>query len=155
MTTSNLAKLAATSVFALIFLLAIFSCDSSTDTQQRAQTQATGEVHEFVFEGYMTGFLAVGGEFDGIKNPVIEVDEGDEVRIRFINKEAMAHDIALDKHNVASEMLLRVDEEDTISFIATTNDEYYCTVPGHRQTGMVGELRVRPAGGGTPIAQGN
>ena len=132
---------------ALLTLIAtalLFSCDSSDAEQAQARALATGAERHYTFEGFMDGFYGVGGAIDGIKNPTIEVQAGDEVTFHLINGEDMAHDIALKSHGLRSEMLIRTGEETTLTFIALRDDQYYCTVPGHVQTGMIGDLRVLP-----------
>ena len=131
---------------ALLFMAAAFlivACEAPTPADSdQGPLEATGESHEFVFEGTMTGYIGIGGDIDGEKNPVLRVNRGDEVTITMINGENMAHDIVLDGHDVASEMLMREGEETTITFTADKNDKYYCTVPGHEQAGMVGQFEV-------------
>lgn len=72
----------------------------------------------------------------------IKVNEGDTVRIKFINKEGF-HDWVLDEF-AAKTQKLQVNQEETIEFVANKKGtfEYYCSVGTHRQMGMKGNLIV-------------
>lgn len=128
----------------LIGLLVLAGCqvDGGDTTGSQAQAQAVGEVHNFTFNAKMTGFYGVGGDIDGQKNPVLKVKKGDKVTITIVNEEMMAHDIALDKYNVKSDSVMKKGEKTSVTFVANESDDYYCTIPGHRQTGMLGKLEV-------------
>ena len=125
-----------------LLLLGMWGCEPSQTEERTGPVQATGEVLAFTLIGYMDGYVGVGGDIDGVQNPTLTVNAGDEVELHFINGENMPHDIALKDHDVASDMLVRTDEETTLRFVAEVDDEYYCTVPGHEQAGMIGALRV-------------
>ena len=135
-----------------LLALAFAACESQTVEPLSDDVEASGQVHEFIFEGFMDGYYGVGGDIDGVKNPVLEVNAGDEVTIHLINGERMAHDIAMRAHGVTSDMLVRAGEETSITFVARGDDVYYCTVPGHEQAGMVGSLKVRGAPSAEPVS---
>jgi len=117
--------------------------------KQGATKQAPAEKVEFTLEAYITGYKGVGGDIDGKVNPDLTVKPGTEVTITLINKEAMAHDIGLENAGLKSEAIMKVDETLTFTFVATASDTYYCTIPGHRQAGMLGKLIVE---GSAPAA---
>lgn len=135
-----------------LITIALVACDSQSTQKFSGEVDETGTVHEFVFEGFMDGYYGVGGDIDGVKNPTLLVDVGDQVTIKLINGERMPHDIAMKSHDVISDMLIRPGEEASITFIAQGNDTYYCTVPGHEAAGMVGSLEVRGVAGGEPVS---
>lgn len=128
----------------LASLLIVGGCqvDGADGTREQAQAQAVGEVHNFTFNARMTGYYGVGGDIDGQKNPVLKVKKGDKVTITIINEEMMAHDIALDKYDVKSDSVMKKGDRTSVTFVANESDTYYCTVPGHRLAGMVGQLEV-------------
>ena len=134
--------------FAMVIFVALgmLACDAPESESTAQAVQASGETQEFTLRGYMDGYVGVGGEIDGEKNPTLRVNAGDEVTLHFINGENMPHDIAMKGHGIESEMLMRPDEETTISFTAESDDVYYCTVPGHEQAGMIGDLQVQTVG---------
>jgi nitrite reductase (NO-forming) len=98
----------------------------------------------FTMEARITGYVGVGGDIDGEKNPTLDVNKGDEVTIQIINKENMAHDIALDSNpdEFKSKATMKVGETAELTFTATANDTYFCSIPGHRQAGMLGKIVV-------------
>jgi plastocyanin len=97
---------------------------------------------EFTLEARMTGYIGASGPIAGERNPTLSVGKGDSVKIILINAEPMAHDICLDAHKIKSAQTLKAGEKIEVSFIAEQSDAYYCSVPGHRQVGMVGQLVV-------------
>ena len=140
--TINLLSARNLAMAAMIALLWLMGCDSGAAGQEFGPLEVSEEVRQFTLIGYMNGYVGVGGEIDGQKNPVLRAHPGDEVEIRFINGENMPHDIALRAHDTSSEILLRADEETTFRFVAQSDDRYYCTIPGHEQAGMVGDFKV-------------
>lgn len=89
-------------------------------------------------------FVGVGGEIDGIVNPELVVNQGDTVRITIINGDPMLHDLRIDEFDVYSGELLHDEQTVTMEFVANQagNFDYYCSIPGHREIGMEGLLRV-------------
>jgi len=70
----------------------------------------------------------------------IPADTDTEVEIT--NKGVLQHDFAIDELDILTE-LLDSEESVTITINAPAGTyEYYCTVPGHKEAGMVGTLTV-------------
>lgn len=66
-----------------------------------------------------------------------------EVKIKVTNKGVLQHDFHVDKLNVTSK-LLNGGESDTVTIKAAAGTyEFWCTVPGHKEAGMVGTLTVK------------
>jgi len=66
-----------------------------------------------------------------------------DVKVTVINKGVLQHDFTIDALKVASK-LLNGGESDTVTINAAAGQyEYYCTVPGHKEAGMVGTLTVK------------
>ncbi len=97
-------------------------------------TVATGstEVKEFKIIGKNIAYE--GGD--------IRVKKGDTVRVVFTVEQGN-HDWVIDEFNTRTK-LLNTGETETVEFIANKSGtfEYYCSVPGHRQLGMKGNLIV-------------
>ncbi|MFP3853338.1 MAG: copper-containing nitrite reductase [Anaerolineales bacterium] len=89
-------------------------------------------------------FVGQGGDIDGEVNPTLTAEPGDVVQITLINADAIAHDLAIDEFSVQTAELSAIDEQATVVFKVDEEGEYvyYCTLPGHRQAGMWGTLRV-------------
>ncbi|GEM_PF-299606 len=89
-------------------------------------------------------FVGVGGEIDGVINPELTANLGDTVRITVINGDPMLHDLTIDEFGVYTGELLEDEQTVTIEFVADQVGafKYYCSVPGHRQIGMEGLLKV-------------
>ncbi|MDX2139866.1 MAG: copper-containing nitrite reductase [Chloroflexota bacterium] len=89
-------------------------------------------------------FQGVGGTIDGQINPTLEAQVGDTVRLTVINGDPVLHDLTINEFNVTTGELLEDEQTVTLEFVVTMPGEfvYYCSVPGHREIGMFGTLRV-------------
>ncbi len=89
-------------------------------------------------------FVGVGGEIDGVVNPTLTANPGDVVSITLINGDGIQHDLLIDELGVDTGFVETFDDELTVVFAVDEAGEYvyYCSVPGHRQAGMFGTLRV-------------
>jgi len=66
-----------------------------------------------------------------------------DVKIKVTNKGVLQHDFHVDKLDVTSK-LLNAGESDTVTIKAAAGTyEFWCTVPGHKEAGMVGTLTVK------------
>ncbi|NNE75974.1 MAG: dehydrogenase, partial [Pricia sp.] len=137
----------------LIFLVLFgLGCGSenkkeSAENQMRDSTQID---REYFLEASMLGYFAK----DGTRNPVLKANKGDRVRITITNGETMTHDIAMEKLGIKSGTLLEEGSTTDITFWAESNDTYYCTVPGHRAAGMVGEFKIVEGDLSAPVIAG-
>ena len=71
----------------------------------------------------------------------ISVKKGDNVKIMVKNIKGV-HDFSLDEYGIKKDLPL--DEEVVIEFVADKSGEfvYYCSVPGHKEKGQWGTLKV-------------
>ena len=108
-----------------------------------AQSDAEEPVdREYMLEASILGYKGIGGAIDGIRNPILQAEKGEKVRITIVNTETLVHDIALQESGVKSGEILEVGETASITFIAEQSDVYYCTIPGHRTAGMEGKFQL-------------
>lgn len=98
-----------------------------------------------IAEGRMV-YIGVGGEINGQVNPRLMIHEGEIVQINLINGEGAEHDVVIDQYPSRSERVVVRGGSSTFSFIADRVGEfaYFCSVPGHRASGMEGRLVVMP-----------
>jgi uncharacterized cupredoxin-like copper-binding protein len=100
------------------------------------------------------------------KTTHIEVEAGRPVKLEFVNADSVLHDFAVDTipvkvkeqghdaHAHAKETDLHVSaaaaKTGTVEFTPLEPGTYpfYCTVDGHKEAGMVGELVVKPTSKG-------
>ena len=94
--------------------------------------------------GGMMGFVGKGGKIDGQRNPILEVKKGDIVQIKLTNGDGIEHNLAVEGMNVETKHLMNKGDSDSLIFTADKAAEiaYYCTLPGHRQAGMEGKIKV-------------
>ena len=85
-------------------------------------------------------FIGVGGDIDGVINPTLTAQVGDQVTLTVINGDPVLHDLMIDAFGVSTGELTDKDQQVTLNFVASQAGEfaYYCTVPGHREIGMQG-----------------
>lgn len=111
---------------------------------------ATADVKIFKLWAKIDGYIGIDGDIDGIKNPTLNVKKGDEVTIEVINGDYMAHNIVLRGHEVQSILLRAKNQKTTVTFTAINSEEYYCSLGGHRRSGMVGLLEVSEVSSDNP-----
>lgn len=106
--------------------------DEAEDNINPQEGDQAEEVKEFTVESNGLNFTP----------NMISVNQGDKVRITYKNN-MDTHDWTLDEFNVKTK-LLNKGQQETVEFNAsqTGEFEFYCSVPGHRQSGMKGTLVV-------------
>jgi putative membrane-bound dehydrogenase-like protein len=129
-----------TGILLLLFMNQAF-CLSSTEMDKSAADTLDID-REYTLRATMIGYTGIDGIFDGVLNPVLEAQQGEIVKITIINGELMPHDIAMEKLGISSEIIIEEGATASIIFEASVNDIYYCTIPGHRESGMEGQFRV-------------
>ena len=89
-------------------------------------------------------FIGVGGEIEGVVNPVLHAEPGDVVQLTLVNGDGVQHDWAVDGMDVATDLVNQRGASSVTVFRVDEAGEYqyYCTVPGHRQAGMEGLLQI-------------
>ncbi len=101
-------------------------------------------------------FLGVGGAIDGKVDPELVFHEGEWGQINLVNGEGAEHDIVIEFFGARSNRVVGKGASATVSFAAEKTGEflYYCSVPGHREAGMQGKIRVAPGprSKGRPVA---
>jgi nitrite reductase (NO-forming) len=136
----------------LLFLLAPVRLQVVPANSVGAQeTPATTEpkVVDFTLRTLLGGepamaFVGVGGEIDGVVNPELVVNLGDTVRLTVINGDPVLHDLKIDEFGVSTGEMIEDEQTVTLEFVANQpgNFDYYCSIPGHREIGMKGLIRV-------------
>jgi putative membrane-bound dehydrogenase-like protein len=134
------------------FLLAILVLFIAQSCQKKGDGPAIDR--EYVLEAYISGYIGVGGEIDGIRNPTLTARQGETVKITMINGETMTHDIVLEQMGVESDAIVEEGTSTSIIFTAEQNDTYYCSVPGHKEAGMVGSFELIDSEENQPIVEG-
>ncbi|UWX55838.1 cupredoxin domain-containing protein [Maribacter litopenaei] len=136
-------KLKFSAVYLEIILILFFvsSCNQHKEGKEMAEhveRDSTTINREYTLEASMLGYFAP----DGTRNPTLKANKGDRVRITIINMENMTHDVSMEKLGVKSNTLNEVGESTSITFWAESDDTYFCTIPGHRAAGMVGDFKI-------------
>jgi nitrite reductase (NO-forming) len=92
-------------------------------------------------------YIGKGGTIDGQVNPTLEVHEGDIVQVTLVNGEGAEHDIVFPDVHASSQRVAGPGASSTLVFHAIDigSFAYFCTVPGHREAGMEGLLKVEAA----------
>ena len=114
--------------------------NTSTETigqQQQGGTQVGQEVPE-VRE------IAVSATEFAFSPSSIQTQAGEKVKIVFTNDGSAPHDFRIEGLNIGTEVI-RPGQTDTVEFQAPESGKYtfFCSVPGHREAGMGGNLEVK------------
>ncbi|MBX5472576.1 MAG: nitrite reductase, copper-containing [Acetobacteraceae bacterium] len=137
---------------ALVFILApgltvsSRAIGPSTTAKIQMQPNVTFVLRTGIANGKMV-FIGKGGAIDGKVNPTLVVRENDVVQVTLINGEGAVHDISFPDFHVTSERVTSPGASSTIVFQVGSAGtySYFCTVPGHREAGMEGLIRVELA----------
>jgi len=136
------------SLFILLLLLAAYAllaggCTSQPPARAQADFDSTFTLETDMKDGRMV-FVGIGGEIDGVVNPDLNVRRGDMVQFVLVNGDGMPHDLAVPELKIHTDVIMT--EGDTAEVVAEINQagqySYYCTIAGHRQAGMEGNLIV-------------
>jgi nitrite reductase (NO-forming) len=102
-------------------------------------------------EGKMA-FVGVGGDIEGVVNPSLRVVEGAVVQVSLVNNDGIEHDVTFPDFNAATDRVNRKGASSVTVFRADKAGEfeYLCSLPGHKQAGMVGKVVV--GGARAPVA---
>ncbi|HOE69467.1 MAG TPA: cupredoxin domain-containing protein [Brevefilum sp.] len=137
-------------LFTFLVLVGIFlmaACSPAAPAHNTAEGALEAEIHYTLKTGAADGqliFIGVGGEIDGQINPDLTANVGDTVAITLINDDGRFHDFVIDEFNAATSVFSEIGQEETIQFTVDQAGTffYYCSVTGHRQAGMEGQLIV-------------
>jgi putative membrane-bound dehydrogenase-like protein len=132
----------------LVFVLGLVACSGTRPLPAPAPTHAEAALpaepvdRTYMLEAWMLGYRGVGGDIDGVRNPVLRAAPGETVRLTLVGVEPLLHDVAMEQLGIKSAEVTAVGEQTHITFTAQENDVYYCTIPGHRAAGMEGRFEV-------------
>lgn len=98
-------------------------------------------------EGGQMHYIGSGGDINGRTNPTLYATVGDTVKITLTSGDLVEHDISLMEFSVASTKVLTQGSSTTITFVADKSGTFYytCTIPGHSDLGMKGEIVISDA----------
>lgn len=86
--------------------------------------------------------VVVGTEFM-FSPDAIRVNQGQEVTIVFRNEGRLSHNLTIRELGVHTDTI-QSGAQDTVHFVARQTGTYpfWCTVPGHKEAGMTGTMKV-------------
>lgn len=87
--------------------------------------------------------ITVSGDDYSFSPAALNLKAGENVRLNFKNEGKVVHNWVIENGGVSSQTI-SPGETDTVDFAAPKSGKYtvYCSVPGHKERGMVGELTV-------------
>jgi nitrite reductase (NO-forming) len=144
-------------LMAAILMLAIGACTGGNSiaasshamaSEPEAQTEVDVTYTLETSSQHGLTFVGIGGEIDGVVNPTLHAQPGDVVEITVIDNDGLLHDMTIDEFGVSTGQLTSQGMQKTVRFTVTEAGTfiYYCSIPGHRQAGMFGELVVGSPG---------
>ena len=89
-------------------------------------------------------FIGVEADIAGLTNPTLKAKVGVTVSITLTSTEGIEHDIAIHDFNAKSRPVSGASNSVTVSFVVDKPGTfpYFCSVPGHREAGMEGNIYV-------------
>lgn len=118
---------------------------SMGEHREGGQLQPTVELmlQTFFTDGKF-GFMGMGGNIDVAKNPTLHVKHGDIVKIMVMNGDGVEHDFRIEGLDVHAEHIMMKGDNTSVVFKTEKEGEfqYYCSIPGHKELGMVGKIIV-------------
>lgn len=134
------------SAFLIVLLSMLLSPGARAEKWVPLRPDASFTLVTGIAHGKMV-FIGKGGAIDGQVNPTLVVREGDVVQLTLINGEGAKHDIVLPDVHAKSQLVIGRGASSTL--VIHANDigsfAYFCSVPGHREAGMEGLLKVERA----------
>ncbi len=90
-------------------------------------------------------FAGIGGKINNQANPDLTVKVGDVVQITLIDGDGAEHDVTIPEFNTQSDKVVGKGSSSVIVFRADKEGifDYFCSIPGHVQAGMIGKLVVQ------------
>lgn len=126
-------------LFLIVLVILVITALVKNNSETKHLTKNSAQIDiEYELQATMLGYFFK----DGTRNPTLRANKGNRVRITITNGEVMTHDIALEKLGIKSPTILEKGATTSITFIAETNDTYFCSIPGHRAAGMVGSFEI-------------
>src|SRR5687768_12744381 len=99
---------------ALSLVLAL-CCQSLAAAQ--TPTPAPRPDREYTLQASMLGYRGVGGELEGVRNPVLRASRGETVRITIVGVEALPHDLAMEKLGIKTREVTAVGDRAELTFV--------------------------------------
>jgi nitrite reductase (NO-forming) len=126
----------------LLAVLLLAACGAKPTSEQGGYVLTTA-----LKDGQLV-FVGVGSDIEGVVNPPLKVQSGEEVTITLINGEGAEHDIFFPDVDAKTERVSGQGKVTTLTFTAPDRDGsfvYMDSVPGHAEAGMQGYLLVGDA----------
>lgn len=144
MKTAFLQKAIASAVLSVVGLSSAYAADPhSHDTGVKYRPDVTFTLRTDIADGKLV-FIGENGAIKGKVNPQLAVAEGAIVQINLVNGDGATHDISVPDFKAASNQLNTKGASTAIVFRADKKGQfkYICSLPGHVQAGMIGEILV-------------
>jgi len=129
----------------LLLVILLTACGGQSQENVVKYTLTTS-----IADGKMV-FVGVGTGIDGVNNPVLNANVGDQMEITLTSGDGSEHNITFPDFNAASEHV-KDKGSITLKFIVDKGGSfvYFCEISGHRQAGMEGKLEVTGASAAMP-----
>ncbi|MBK5109964.1 MAG: hypothetical protein JJE10_01200 [Thermoleophilia bacterium] len=121
------------------------STDTSTGTTQTEQPSGSANEDKAAAQGDVLELSADPSGALAYEQKTLTAEQPGKVQIDFTNDSPVGHDVVIeqDGKKVAGSSVITGSSE-VVSFDAKADDyTFYCSVPGHREAGMEGTLKVK------------
>ena len=133
----------------IVLAISALVCATAVPAQTSAAanapaTAAKTAVKRFVLHTNIVDGKMVYVDDKGAVDPTLSAAVGDEVEVVLDSGEGAEHDFVIPELNVASPKFSASTGRQTVRFKVTQAGDfsYFCSVPGHRQMGMEGKIKI-------------
>ena len=124
--------------FIIIGIIGGVILNSQTKTSKKEVTRQTSVTPS---QDVPAGFTLVKGYNFGFNPNTIMVKQGDSVKLRLVSDDS-PHTFTIDELNVDQQFTFGKDADAVFTADKKGTFQFYCAVPGHKKSGMIGTLIV-------------
>lgn len=130
--------------FAAVLALAVLPVSAQTRTPTPEPRALDYRLRTVTGGDPVMAFVGVGGDIDGVINPVLTANMGDSVQITLVNGDGVPHNLFVEGFDADTGVISQEGDWATVQFVAVLPGEfaYFSTVADQRDQGMAGRLRV-------------
>ena len=131
-------KLFITTIILILAIGSFYLIKGGNNQPQETQTPQTTSQSP----GQIKTINVTGTEF-AYSPSSLDLQAGETVRLNFENAGNLPHDLVIEGTNIRTEIINRGTTSIEFTAPATGTYTYYCSVPGHREQGMFGDLTTQ------------
>lgn len=125
-------------IFVIIGIIGGIILNSQTKTSSQTANKQTSIIST---PSIPEGFTLVKGYNFGFSPNTIRVKQGETIKLRLVSSDS-PHTFTIDELNVNQQFTFGKDADAVFTANKKGTFQFYCAVPGHKESGMIGTLIV-------------